>query len=642
MRCEELSLSGFIKEMKDVSSGPHPRKFCFVLGAGASKTSGIKSGQELVNIWDRELLERNQEEYLKWKAELKITEDNKYSFYSQYYEKRFKRQPMDGYNFLEKLMEHAKPSTGYYMLSYLLSQTDNNVVITTNFDHLIEDAVNYYTQTIPLVIGHETLSHYVTRQLTRPTIIKIHRDLLFNPANRTDEVEILHDNWKKALNEIFMEYHPIFIGYAGNDNSLMNYLIENSDKFLKGELRFPYWMIYQTEELSGKVLSFLEASEGYFVRHNGFDEVLYLMGAAFDFKMPSKEDFLSDAEKRFQALSNSIDEFTEKLAGGKENFIHENAVTGGFANGTEINQAVQQITGQTELQRMFREALMLDKAGKYNDAISIKQELIKQNPKNARYHYSLGDTLIEAGRYEEALAELQEAVELEPDNGFYRVSVGDLLDELKRYEEALEEKKKAVELEPDKAYYRNRLGSTLVEMGRYEEALKEKKKAVELEPEDAYYHNNLGNILSDLGQKEEAWKEMKKAVELEPEDAYYHNNLGNILSDLGQKEEALKEMKKAVQLEPEHAFYHNSLGNILSDLGQKEEALKEMKKAVELEPEDAYYHNDLGYILSDLGQKEEAWREMKKAVELEPDKLYYQASLAELKECSESESISKI
>ena len=53
MNYEELYLTGFIHEMADVSSGPHSRKFCFVLGAGASRTSGIKSGQELVNIWDK-------------------------------------------------------------------------------------------------------------------------------------------------------------------------------------------------------------------------------------------------------------------------------------------------------------------------------------------------------------------------------------------------------------------------------------------------------------------------------------------------------------------------------------------------------------------------------------------------------------
>ncbi len=83
MSYEELSLKGFIHEMKEVSSGPHARKFCFVLGAGASLTSGIKSGQELVKIWDAELQLRNEKSHNKWKEDLNITEENKFSFYSK-------------------------------------------------------------------------------------------------------------------------------------------------------------------------------------------------------------------------------------------------------------------------------------------------------------------------------------------------------------------------------------------------------------------------------------------------------------------------------------------------------------------------------------------------------------------------------
>ena len=97
MAYSELQLDGFIDEVKEVSAGYHTRKFCFVLGAGASITSGIKSGQELVDIWDRELQKRTPQEYSEWKKRLKITKDNKYSFYSQYYEERYKKHPRDGY-----------------------------------------------------------------------------------------------------------------------------------------------------------------------------------------------------------------------------------------------------------------------------------------------------------------------------------------------------------------------------------------------------------------------------------------------------------------------------------------------------------------------------------------------------------------
>ena len=493
MSYEELNLKGFIYEMKEVSSGPHPRKFCFVLGAGASLSSGIKSGQELVTIWDAELQLRNEKAHIEWKKDLNITEENKYSFYSKFYERRFRRQPVDGYNYLEKLMEHARPSIGYVMLSHLLTETQHNVVITTNFDHLTEDAVNYYEQKIPLVIGHESLTHYVTKQISRPTIIKIHRDLLFDPKNKTDELGVLHDNWKKALGDVFSEYHPVFIGYAGNDNSLMDFLIDNSEKFLNNEWSFPYWMIYKKDNAYGKVLDFLEKTEGYLIKHNGFDEVMCLMGEAFDYELPSKEDFLNDAEERFQMLSNSIDKFTEVSLGGKE-FGQEELVEDKTEEG-EISQVVEKITSQADQQRLFREAVVLHNNGNYEEAWEIEKQLVNLNAKNSRYHYIMGVILHEMEKYEEAEKESRKAVELEPGNAVYHKSLGVTLHEMERYEEAEKEKRKAVELEPGNAGYHNSLGITLHEMERYEEAEKEVRKAIELEPDNKKYINHLDIVL---------------------------------------------------------------------------------------------------------------------------------------------------
>ncbi len=625
MSYEELSLKGFIDEMKEVSSGPHPRKFCFVLGAGASLSSGIKSGQELVTIWDAELQLRNEKAHIKWKKDLNITEENKYSFYSKFYERRFRRQPVDGYNYLEKLMEHARPSIGYVMLSYLLTKTRHNVVITTNFDHLMEDAVNYYEQKIPLVIGHESLAHYVTKHITRPTIIKIHRDLLLDPKNRADELEVLHDNWKKALGEVFAEYHPIFIGYAGNDNSLMDFLIENSEKFLTNEWLFPYWMIYKKDDAYGKVLAFLEKSEGYLIRHNGFDEVMCFMGTAFDYKLPSKEDFLNDAEERFQMLSNSIDRFTEVSLGGKE-FEQGEHVEDKTEEG-DIGHVVEKITSQADQQRLYREAIVLHNNGNYEEAREIEKQLVSLNATNSRYHYAMGVTLHEMKKYEEAEYEKRKAVELEPENARYHNSLSNTLHEMHRYQEAENESRKAVELEPENAGYHDSLGITLQEMEKYEEAAIEKRKAVELEPDNARYHDSLGNTLHAMNRYQEAENESRKAVELEPENASYHNSLGVTLYVMEKYEEAEYEKRKAVELEPENASYRDSLSNTLHAMNRYKEAENESRKAVEIEPENASYHNSLGVTLHVMEKYEEAEYEKRKAVELEPENASYRDSL---------------
>ncbi len=631
MSYEDLTLSGFAKEMKEVSDGPHPRKFCFVLGAGASRSSGIKSGQELVNIWEKDLLERNKEGYSEWKQKFGINDSNKYEFYGQYYEKRFKK-PIDGYNYLEKLMESAKPSIGYVMLAYILTHTKHNVVITTNFDHLIEDAVNYYEDKIPLVIGHESLAHYITKQTNRPMIIKIHRDLLLDPKNSTKDLDVLHDDWKKALDIIFSEYYPIFIGYAGNDHSLMDYLTQNSDIFSDENGIFPYWMLYKTDKMSEMVSDFLEKSGGYLIKHDGFDDVLCLLGSVFNCKLPTKEDLIKRAEERYEMLSDSIDAITEKLSVGKEMNLEEDDVAADtvpdlVSDTADVKKAVDQITSQAELQNLFKEAVALSDAGSYQEAMEHFRKLTEKNPQNVRYYDWLGYTLFKLKRYEEACRELHKAVELEPGNAKYHNSVGATLHEMSRYEEALEEKQKAVELDPGNSMYCYNLGVTLHEMGRYEEALEEKQKAVELEPGNARYHNSIGVTLHEMGLYEEALEEKQKGVELESQSAKYHNSLGVTLHKMGHYEEALKEKQKAVELEPESAKYHDGLSVTLHEMGRYEDARKETEKAIELEPGNAKYHNSLGITLHAMGLYEEALKAKQKAEELDPENESYRTSL---------------
>ena len=52
-------------------------------------------------------------------------------------------RPKDGFDFLEKEMQNAEPSCGYSVLVQVLAKTNHNVVITVNFDSMVEDAYVY-------------------------------------------------------------------------------------------------------------------------------------------------------------------------------------------------------------------------------------------------------------------------------------------------------------------------------------------------------------------------------------------------------------------------------------------------------------------------------------------------------------------
>lgn len=561
MPYEKLSLKGFIEEIKEVTDGFHPRKFCFVLGAGASRSSGIKSGQELVKIWDKELRERNENAYYQWREEKSITDENMSSFYSQYYEKRFCRCPTDGYNYIEKIMESATPSAGYVMLAHLLTKTPHNVVITTNFDHLTEDAVNYYAQNTPLVIGHEALSRYVSAQPVRPTVIKIHRDLLFDPKSRSKDLERLPDSWKNALELIFTNYHPIFIGYAGNDKSLMDFLIENAERFAHDEWKYPYWMLYKTDQLEGRVEQFLEKSEGVYIFHDGFDEVFIQLGAAFDYILPKEDDFLKDARSRYKALVDAIDALSdtskagnieETISNNKENTPKE-ALPSPKSVETEenINWALEKITSQSEQQRKYREASNFMTDGKYTEAVNILEQLVKLDAENARYHQSLGDAFSHLAQYDEAVAEYHRVLELEGPNVNTFQKLSDVFLQMEQFEKAREMLLKAAAFcaengDDDDHYW---IANSFELMHEYEDALNEYRKASMLDPSSYIYHYCVANMLVHTNQNEAAVERAKKAISLNPNFYLSHYVLGKALRALGRIKEADQADQRAKELQ---------------------------------------------------------------------------------------------
>ena len=597
-----IKLDGFLEEVADVTEGPYARKFCFFLGAGASITSGIPAATKLVDLWDEKIRTRfPTEEYELWKNEKEIDENNKYSHYSDYYEKQFSSNPVDGYNFLEKKMKEASPSGGYACLAFLLTQTPHKVVVTTNFDRLTEDAVTLYAHEFSLVVGHVAMAHYITSDVARPTVVKIHHDLLLDPKSKNADLQQLDERWQKALSEIFSKYHPIFIGFAGNDPDVMDYLIDNADKFQKGnEWKRPYWTVYGTENPKGKVKDFLNKSGAFLIHNNGFDDMMARLALALNVKIPTEGDYQEQAEKQYNKLQDAfakVQEGSKTSPGGgmkdssttpddnpKDTSIPPRKGNAPPQDLPETETASPPQSDQdTSDSTLYLRALVLHNDKHYKESLALLQELIQNNPNNARYHNSCGVTLHEMGRYEESLAEKQKALELEPDNARYHDSRGVTLHEMGRYEEALAESRKALELEPDNARYHNSCGVTFHEMGRYEEALAEKQKALELEPDNARYHDSCGVTLHEMGRYEEALAEKQKALELEPDNARYHDSCGMTLYAMELYKEAVAAFKKAIELNPKNAIYYSNLSQTYKKMGLEKEATQAEEKAKHLQ-----------------------------------------------------------
>ena len=299
------------------------RRFAFILGAGASFDSGIPMAGQLVDRWLQELHAREDHErrpLAAWATAQNLDIDGfeharAVEFYSQVFARRFADQPDEGYAYLERILHGRDPSFGYSVLAQVLATTRHRVVITTNFDNLVADALAIYTDQLPFVCGHESLAGFVRINPRRPLVIKVHRDLLLAPKNRVEELAGLPDALVQSLRDLLRSYTPIVIGYGGNDGSLMGLL---RDVLQPGDIPGGiYWCYWHGAGLPGApILDVVRRHRGKLIPIQGFDELMLQLGEGLGFQRMDQR-IEQRASERARKYRESVELLQRRVEGGE-------------------------------------------------------------------------------------------------------------------------------------------------------------------------------------------------------------------------------------------------------------------------------------------------------------------------------------
>lgn len=565
------SLSRLIKESTEIGE----QRFCFILGSGASVESGIPSGSTLEMQWmdclmgrqgDRGMPAMDEDETWRLASDLYAEKEIKHEFseieaawqsakkegkaisseyYFDIYRLRFHANPRKGYSYLEKIMERCDPSLGYHTLAKLLTENNqNNLVITTNFDSLVEDALFLYTDKKPLVVSHESLVDYMDANIQRPIVAKVHRGLMYAPFNSPETTNELKAEWQTALNHALNTYTPIVIGYAGGDHSLMSFLEDDRTEMRKGV----YWCYCGKPELSDlpeeKIQRFVEKRNGYFVAIDGFDALMVEIGKTMyeDAIRPgvTEEHLKKMYEKRVQQYNQQWEKLNKK---------------------PEIQEALQEMNRAEQREEEQRE---------------------KEQALTSWDYIRRGNRARSEGRQQNAMDEYQRATEVDPENAAAYVGLGLIYSDLGHLEKAVKEYNKAIELDPNYALAYNNRGVLYNDSRQSEEALKDYNKAIELDPSYVDAYNNRGILYNNLGQSEEALKDYDKAIELDPNYVHAYNNRGFAYESLGKFAEAIEDYTRAIQLNSKYKTVYLNRARAYSAIGEEALAEADRKKAEEL------------------------------------------------------------
>ncbi|MGE9313386.1 SIR2 family protein [Niabella sp. CJ426] len=312
----QLEYDAFLRSFKRNIDVPHS----FLLGAGASVSSGIQSAYDCIWEWKKDIyLSKNMnsaEFYKNHKDEavrksIQIWLDNQgvypaldtpeeYSFYAE------KAYPIaeDRRKYFLSLIENKEPYVGYHLICLMAKHGIVKSVWTTNFDSLTIRSA-YQNSLTPIEVTLDNAEGVFRNQSSKELLaIALHGDYKFTTLKNTEkELDNQNDIFKEHLANYHTDKNLIVIGYSGRDKSLMNALKEAFTKRGAGRL---YWcgygdnIISEVLELINQIRS--SGREAYYVATDGFDNTLiHLSKSAF-------EDNVAVAPYLQQVLEISKDE----------------------------------------------------------------------------------------------------------------------------------------------------------------------------------------------------------------------------------------------------------------------------------------------------------------------------------------------
>jgi hypothetical protein len=294
----------FARRLRGLSEQPDNR-YAFFLGAGCSIASGIPSAAELVrDHWLpqlRDLRAPDRTDLDAWIKEQFPAYDPAHPalHYGQVVERLF-LHPEEVQREIERLCANPFPSFGYVALAALMAEAGRshglfNVVLTTNFDDLVQDALFLFTRTRALVVGHEAMAHFIRPTRTRPLVVKLHGDQRLSPRNSDSETKALEADIEQQVRTLLHDRGLIFLGYGGHDKSVQAMLERLPAEALPLGV---YWA--SDEPPPEQMIDWLTRRQAIWIKGGGdFDTTLLLLADAFELDLPTRSHF-DDMYRRYR------------------------------------------------------------------------------------------------------------------------------------------------------------------------------------------------------------------------------------------------------------------------------------------------------------------------------------------------------
>jgi tetratricopeptide (TPR) repeat protein len=245
---------------------------------------------------------------------------------------------------------------------------------------------------------------------------------------------------------------------------------------------------------------------------------------------------------------------------------------------------------------LLRVGLQHHQAGRLTEAEGCYRRILAAQPDHADAMHLLGRLAQQAGRYDDAVRLMRNAIREGGPVAEYFLSLSVVLMLQEKFAEAEAACRQAIAVRPDLAEAHANLGLALKRQGKLEEAISADRRAIAINPMMVGAHANLAEALSARGDLDEAIAAYREAVRINPGFAAAYCNLGLALRRRGSFEEAIAAYRRAVAIKPSFSEAHANLGEALLKYGRLPESRAAMEQAVRLTPRNIKYRYHLAQL----------------------------------------------
>ena len=325
-----------------------------------------------------------------------------------------------------------------------------------------------------------------------------------------------------------------------------------------------------------------------------------------------------------------------------------------------VNDAVETIRGALaalkpgddagRIQLQLQLAEVYEEAARYDDAVSIYEELLKSrnikdtplaSERDRQFAVAalseIASLRQQAGQTEEALAAFERMRRLLP--------ASDPTADLRKFEFLRTNGKRAEALEiiravrqkmPEDVRLLRVEANTLVELGRVDEGVGLIRARLKGDADDYEEYLYISSLLINAGRGAEAVEAARKALALVPAtDSQRANNALLLISSAQERAGDVKgseaTLRQILAKEPDNATALNNLGYFLVERNERlDEALGMIERAVRKEPGNASFLDSLGWAYFKQGKLNQAEKYLSDAARRRPDSVAIQEHLGDL------------